>query len=146
MLSQVFCVTENATGQPWKLGDMLGHPFEDFIVNATYQIIYNAEYLQDKQVNIRQTPGSNDGGKDIIITSRVTIPDLFGFEFPINGKVEQKIVIECKSSENGAIDYNKLSGGIQRAKNQGIDAYVVITNTTVVPYCYYQLQESAAQY
>ena len=87
MLSQVFCVTENATGQPWKLGDMLGHPFEDFIVNATYQIIYNAEYLQDKQVNIRQTPGSNDGGKDIIITSRVTIPDLFGFEFPINGKV-----------------------------------------------------------
>lgn len=76
----------------------------------------------------------------------MTIPDLFGFEFPINGKVEQKIVIECKSSENGAIDYNKLSGGIQRAKNQGIDAYVVITNTTVVPYCYYQLQESAAQY
>lgn len=146
MLSQVFCVTENATGQPWKLGDMLGHPFEDFIVNVVYQILYNAKYLQDRQVDIRQTPGSNDGGKDIIITSRVTIPNLFGFEFPINEKSEQKIVIECKSSENGAIDYNKLSGGIQRVKDQGIDAYIVITNTTLVPYCYYQLQESAAQY
>ena len=48
--------------------------------------------------------------------------------------------------ENGAIDYNKLSGGIQRAQNQGIDAYIVITNSTIVPYCYYQLQESATQY
>lgn len=146
MLSQVFCVTDNATGQPWELGDKLGHPFEDFIVDVAYQILYNAGYLQNKQVSIRQTPGSNDGGRDIIITSKVTIPDLFGFEFPINEKSEQKIVIECKSSENGAIDYNKLSGGIQRAKDQEIDAYVVITNTTLVPYCYYQLQEIAAQY
>ncbi|MCM1222663.1 MAG: restriction endonuclease [Lachnospiraceae bacterium] len=145
MLGQVFCVTENVTGQIWELGDALGHPFEDFIVNVIRQTLYEAGYLQKKQANLYQTPGSNDGGRDIIITSKVTIADLFGFEFPINEKSEQKIVIECKSSENGAIDYNKLSGGIQRAKDQGIDAYVVVTNTTLVPYCYYQLQETAAQ-
>lgn len=146
MLSQVFNITESATTQPWQLDDMLGHPFEDFIANFVNQSLQSAGYLQNQQAQIYQTQGSNDGGKDMIITSSVTISDLFGFEFAINNQSEQKIFIECKSSQNGAIDYNKLSGGIQRAKDQGIDAYVVVTNTTLVPYCYYQLQETAAQY
>lgn len=145
MLSQVFNITETATTHPWRLEKMLGHPFEEFIAHFIYLTLSNAGYLQRQQVQIIQTPGSNDGGKDIIITSTITISDLFGFEFTLKGKSEQKIFVECKSSENGAIDYNKLSGGIQRAKEQGIDAYVVVTNTTLVPYCYYQLQETATQ-
>lgn len=146
MLSQVYNITESVTTQSWQLGDMLGHPFEDFIAYLVSQTLTEAGYLQNQQVEIYQTPGSNDGGKDIIITSKVIIHNLFGFEFPLNGKTAQKIFIECKSSENGAIDYNKLSGGIQRARGQGVDVYVVVTNATLVPYCYYQLQETAAQY
>lgn len=146
MLSQVYNITESATTQFWKLDDMLGHPFEDFIVYLVQQTLTEAKYLQHQQVEISQTPGSNDGGKDIIIISKVTISNLFGFEFPLNGKNTQKIFVECKSSEKGAIDYNKLAGGIQRARGQDIDTYVVVTNTTLVPYCYYQLQETAEQY
>ena len=145
MLSQVFNVTESATTQSWQLDDMLGYPFEDFIVYLIQQILYDEGYLQTTDVQIKHTSGSNDGGKDIIIVSKVTIRNLFGFTFSINNKSSQKIFIECKSSDNGAIDYNKLSGGIQRAKDQDVDVYVVVTNTTLVPYCYYQLQEAATQ-
>lgn len=145
MLSQVFNITESATTQSWQMDDMLGHPFEDLIAYIAQQTLYEAGHLQNQDVQIRQTPGSNDGGKDIIITSKVTINNLFGFTFPINNKSKQKIFIECKSSDNGAIDYNKLSGSIQRAKGQEVDVYIVVTNTTLVPYCYYQLQETAVQ-
>lgn len=145
MLSQVFNITESATTQSWQLDNTLGHPFEEFIVHFVQQTLCDAGYLQNQEVQITHTSGSNDGGKDIIIVSEVTIRNLFGFTFPINNKCSQKIFIECKSSNNGAIDYNKLSGGIQRAKDQDVDAYVVVTNTTLVPYCYYQLQETAEQ-
>lgn len=146
MLSQVYNITESATTQSWQLDDKLGHPFEDFITSFVNQTLTEDGYLQNKQVVICQTPGSNDGGKDIIITSKVAIYNLFGFDFLLNGKASQKIYIECKSSENGAIDYNKLSGGIQRAREQEIDVYIVVTNTTLVPYCYYQLQDTAEQH
>lgn len=146
MLSQVYNITDSVTTQQWLLNGMLGHPFEDFIAQFIRRSFEEAGYLQNNQASIYQTAGSNDGGKDIIITSTVTISDLFGYEFPINENLEQKIYIECKSSENGAIDYNKLSGGIQRASDQKISAYVVVTNTTIVPYCFYQLKETAAQY
>lgn len=145
MLSQVFSITESATTQSWQLDDMLGHPFEEFIAYLVQQTLYNAGYLQNKDVQIIHTSGSNDGGKDIIIVSNVTIHNLLGFTFSIKNKSSQKIFIECKSSDKGAIDYNKLSGGIQRAKDQNVDVYVVVTNTTLVPYCYYQLQEAATQ-
>lgn len=146
MLSQVFNVTKSATTQPWQLNNTLGHPFEEFIVQLIRRILCDAGYLQNQDVHIIHTSGSNDGGKDIIIVSKVTIHNLFGFTFSINNKPLLKIFIECKSSDNGAIDYNKLSGGIQRAKDQDVDVYIVVTNTTLVPYCYYQLQETAAQY
>ena len=145
MLSQVFNITESATNQSWQLDDMLGHPFEEFVVHLVQRILSDAGYLQNQNVQITHTSGSNDGGKDIIIDSKVTISNFFGYTFSINNKCSQKIFIECKSSDNGAIDYNKLSGGIQRAKDQDVDVYVVVTNTTLVPYCYYQLQEAAAQ-
>lgn len=145
MLSQVFNITESATTQSWQLDDKLGHPFEDFIAYLVRQKLCDAGYVQNQDVQITHTSGSNDGGKDIIIVSKVTIRNLFGFTFSINNKSTLKIFIECKSSDNGAIDYNKLSGGIQRARDQDVDAYVVVTNTTLVPYCYYQLQETAAQ-
>lgn len=146
MLSQVYNVTDSATTQQWLLNETLGHPFEDFIAQFICNSLYESGCLQNDQVSVCKTRGSNDGGKDIIITSRIAIPDLFGHEFPLNENFEQKIYIECKSSENGAIDYNKLSGGIQRASDKKISAYVVVTNTTIVPYCFYQLKETAAQY
>lgn len=146
MLSQVYDITDSATTQQWVLKEMLGHPFEDFIAQFIRYSFQENGYFWNNQVSIEQTTGSNDGGKDIIIISTITIPDLFGYEFPLNENIEQKIYIECKSSESGAIDYNKLSGGVQRASNQKISAYVVVTNTTVVPYCFYQLKETAAQY
>lgn len=145
MLSQVYNITESATTQSWQLDDKLGYPFEEFIVHLVQKTLYDEGYLQTQDVQINHTPRSNDGGKDIIIVSKVSIRNLLGFTFLINNKSSQKIFIECKSSDNGAIDYNKLSGGIQRAKDQNVDVYVVVTNTTLVPYCYYQLQEAAAQ-
>lgn len=134
MLSQIYGIPRKENTQPWDLGTDLGSGFEVYI----YQVLCAAlsSYFTHGTV-IYQTPSSRDDGKDIIIESPVAI-DIMGFTFPLRGKKLIKIYIECKSSNSSTISFNQFAGNLQRIKGDGISYYVLITNTTIAPYSFYQ--------
>ena len=130
--------------QPWLLKENLGHPFENFIGQCISNDLMIENDTNNSEISVFQTSGSRDDGKDIILTSNVEVELLNHlFLLPKTGKM--KIYLECKSSDKGAIDYNKIAGSLNRVREEEADYFVLVTNTTIAPYCYYQLQQSAAQ-
>ena len=141
MLSQVQHVNNEQIIQNWHLGDLKGIPFENHIYRV---LLRHMEEYQGK-VLVYDTPSSRDDGKDIIIKSTTDIHDLMGHNFYLRDFSEITIYIECKSSDNDNISWNQLAGNIARIENDNIQYYVVVTNTTLVPYTYYQFAKSAKE-
>ena len=142
MLSQIYGVPCKVNTQPWDLGPYLGARFETHL----YQVLSSVLTPYFKQgVTITQTSSSRDDGKDIIVESPVELESFMGFSFPLRGKEKIKIYLECKSSSCGNIPYNQFAGNLSRVKDDNIDYYVLITNTTITPYSFYQFRTELEQ-
>lgn len=124
----------------WHLGENLGHVFEDHIYNVLSKEL---EVYYDQKVKINSTPAVRDDGKDIIIESPdLDIEGIFGHNFSHRDHNILKIYIECKSSDTGKIPYNSFGGNVSRIKEDNVDYYVLVTNTTITPYSYYLFEEA----
>lgn len=134
MLSQVQYINQSNSIKDWSLGEYIGIPFEKHLyrVLSRYMEKYNGKVL------VYDTPASRDDGKDIIIESTTDIHNLMGHDFYLREKSKIKIYIECKTSTNDKISWNQLAGNVARIENDDIQYYVVATNTTLVPYTFYQ--------
>lgn len=142
MLGQIYGVPCKANAQPWNLGPYLGAKFETHIYQVMSSVL--APYIK-RGVTITQTPSSRDDGKDIIVESPIALESFLGLSFPLRGKERIKIYLECKSSNSGAIPYNQFAGNFSRVKDDNIDYYVLVTNTTISPYSFYQFKTELAQ-
>lgn len=141
--SHIIYLTEELNNAKWTLGNNKSHNFENHI----YQVVRNwCDRNYHGQYKIRQTPGSNDNGKDIILEAACDIKELFGINFAIKeDKRELRIYIECKSSDSYKIPYNSLAGNIKLSELDDIDYYVLVTNTTITPYSLFMLQDDAIE-
>lgn len=122
----------------WKLCEHLGNMFE----REVFQVI-NKQIADkfDAGVRICQTPVGPDGGKDIIIHSPVPLC-ILGQKFDLGFKNEITIYIECKSSEKKRIDLNKVAGSHMRVKDNKVDYYMLISNSSFTPQTLYILKSS----
>ena len=124
----------------WHLGDNLGHVFENHIYNVLSKEL---EAYYDQKVKIYPTPAVRDDGKDIVIESPdLDIEGIFDHNFSHRSHNILKIYIECKSSDTGKIPYNSFGGNVSRIKEDNVDYYVLVTNTTITPYSYYLFGEA----
>lgn len=116
--------------------DCLGNTFERDI----FQIINKqvATKFVDG-VRIRQTPSGPDGGKDIIIHSPVPLR-ILGQDFELDFNDEITIYIECKSSNKKRIDLSKVAGSLMRVKENKIDYYMLVSNSSFTPQTIYILK------
>ena len=128
----------NQHNLPWDLGDSLGCAFEDNI----YTIITNELSVYFRLgLRIEQTPRSNDGGKDIVITSPVNIKSLLGIPIHKHGKDSITIHIECKSTNYPNLRFEKIIPSAVKNKREKIDYFILITNSEILPYTYHLIKE-----
>jgi hypothetical protein len=138
MLSQRYYIEKKRTNNSiWKLHNLLGRKFESHICAVLKEEL--SEYY-DLGVKIRQTSATRDGGRDIIIESTVDLPDVLCTDFHIGKANEMKIYIECKSSDGYLVSYDNVASNLDRIKSHNVQYYVLVTNTTVVPYAYHMLK------
>ena len=120
----------------WHLDDYLGNAFEREIFQIVNKQI--AKFFKDG-VRIHQTPVGPDGGKDIIIQTPVPLC-ILNQKFDLGFKSEITIYIECKSSEKKRIDLTKVAGSLMRVKENKIDYYMLISNSSFTPQTLYILK------
>lgn len=140
MLGQTYVVGPHINDNKWYMGDLLGLGFENHIFNV---LSVDLEKYYDSGAKIYQTPKARDNGKDIIIESPVSLLDVFGRNFYIKDASALKIYIECKSSDNSKISYNSFAGNLSRIREDNVGYYVLVTNSTIVPFSYYQFKKEA---
>jgi hypothetical protein len=141
MLSKINYITPSVNMQNWKL-DLIGLQFENYIWNIMKRQLSN---WFDAGLKIIKTENSRDGGKDIVIESRVEFT-LFGIPFYTKGKESIKVFVECKSSNDKKISLEKFSKNLLIAGNEVVDYFVLVTNTTLSPFSFYQAKKTANDY
>lgn len=140
MLGRSYIIGPRLNNNKWDLGNLLGVGFENHIYNV---LSMNLEKYYNTGTKIYQTPKSKDNGKDIIIESPVSLMDVLGTNFYIRNNSKIKIYIECKSSNHSKISYNSFAGNLSRISADNVSYYVLVTNSTIVPYSYYQFKKEA---
>jgi len=143
MLSTVQYVNPSPNLQKWELGSQLGAGFENKIFDLISKQLLG--YFQ-QGIRIHQTPASGDGGKDIIIDSSGTPIPMFGMEIGKSDHQAFKVYVECKSSDNEKIRLEKVLGNVTRVKEDSIDFFILVTNTTITPYAYCKFEEELSLY
>ena len=140
LLGQTYREGPNLNDNEWDLGNDLGLKFENHI----FDILSNEmRKYYDLGAKIYRTPKVRDNGKDIILESPVTLENILGTNFYIKDLNVLRIYIECKSSNHSKISYNSFAGNLSRIKEENVGYYVLVTNTTIVPYSYYHFKEEA---
>lgn len=140
MLGQAYIVGPHINDNRWYMGDLLGLGFENHIYNV---LSMNLEKYYDIGAKIYRTPKVRDNGKDIIIESPVSLVDILGTNFYIKDAPLLKVYIECKSSDHSKISYNSFAGNLSRISEDNVGYYVLVTNSTIVPFSYYQFKKEA---
>ena len=64
-----------------------------------------------------------------------------GRDLYLRGRKRITIYIECKSSDDNNITFNQLAGNASRVKNDDVQYYILVTNTTIVPFTFYNFNE-----
>lgn len=140
MMSSVQYINGNINNQEWNID--IGHSFEDSIYR---NLLRTLDLPQNDKIKIFQTEATNDGGKDIIITSQVNL-NLFDINITLKGKKEIKIYIECKSSDKEKISFEKIAKNSVIAGQDRVDYFILVTNKTITPFTYYSIYENSNQY
>lgn len=137
MLSKRYFINNKLNNLLWELGDLLGNGFESHIVEVIKKQLLP---YYDCGVSLTSTSRTRDDGKDIVISSKIDLLDIIENNFYIGNLDTMKIYIECKSSNKGPISFNDITGNIDRISKDKINYFVLITNTTIMPYTYYILE------
>ena len=140
LLGQTYIVGPHLNNNEWNLDNMLGLGFENHIFNILSK---EMEKYYEFGAKLNRTPTVRDNGKDIIIESPISLENILGTNFHLKDHKELKIYIECKSSNHNKIAYNSFAGNLSRIKEENVGYYVLVTNTTIVPYSYYQFKADA---
>ena len=140
LLGQTYIVGPRLNNNEWNLDNMLGLGFENHIFNILSK---EMEKYYEFGAKINRTPKVRDNGKDIIIESPISLENVLETNFYLKDHKKLKIYIECKSSNHNKIAYNSFAGNLSRIKEENVGYYVLVTNTTIVPYSYYQFKEEA---
>ena len=141
MISTVKHIPFNINNQYWNLNEDLGHGFEDYIYKIIVKTL-NATF--SPEINVYQTEAVRDGGRDIIIESLKKF-ELFGINFSLKGKKKIKIYIECKSTNQDTVSYDKFAKNAIIAAQDKADYLLLVTNKTVTPYTFYSVYENAVE-
>ena len=142
MLGQTYIVGPHLNDNSWYMGNLLGLGFENHIYNVLSR---NLEKYFSMGVKIYRTPKVRDNGKDIIIESPVSLINILDTNFYIKDAPLLKIYIECKSSDHSKISYNSFAGNLSRIREDNVGYYVLVTNSTIVPFSYYQFKREAEE-
>lgn len=140
LLGQSYIEGPHLNDNEWNLDTNLGLGFENHIFNI---LSMEMRKYYDLGVKIERTPKVRDNGKDIIIESSISLENILGTNFYLKDQKPLKIYIECKSSNHNKIPYNSFAGNLSRIKEENVGYYVLVTNTTIVPFSYYQFREEA---
>lgn len=125
----------------WRMGKDLGKNFEDFIAKI---IMAQLDQLHP-QVQVFQTRRVADGGKDIIVSSKINNLNILGQSFTSTNGSGIRICFECKSTDNNTLRYDKISSSSSRMQFDDIekyDYYVLVTNSEILPQTYWYLTKS----
>lgn len=144
MLSKKYYINEPTNNVKWRLKEKKSHAFERIIFDSLSEQLESK--LLDEDVTIIQTPGSRDDGKDIIIESCCDLKNIFYHDFYLMENSKIKIYIECKSSDNRNLAYDSILSKVSKVKEDGIQYYLLVTNSTITPFSFYQLVEEFSQY
>lgn len=143
MLSSVYYVVPSPNLEQWNLKESLGSEFEDKIFHLLSRQLQS---YYKSGVKISQTPSSGDGGKDIIISSPGIPVPVCNLTIRAENANPFRIYIECKSSNREKIRFEKVIGNISRIKEDPVDVFILITNTTITPYAYSQFSNELASH
>lgn len=138
MLGAVNYITPNVNNQLWCL-ELFGFDFEDYISSV---IEYALVPYYSSGLTVKRTPRTRDQGKDLIIRSSIPF-SLFGKDFSLRKKEGICVYIEFKSSKNSKISLDKFSKNLLLANESEIDYFVLITNTSIGPFSYYEACRNA---
>lgn len=141
MISTVTHTPFNINNQNWNLGEDLGHGFEDYIYKIIVKML-RVTFLSD--IRVYQTEPTRDGGRDIIIESTRKF-ELFDISFSLKGKNKIKIYIECKSTTQDTVSYDKFAKNVIIAGQHKVDYLLLVTNKTITPYTFYSVYENAIE-
>ena len=130
MISTVTHIPLNVNNRDWDLKQDLGHGFENYIYRT---IVKTLNITFSSEIHARQTEAVRDGGRDVIIESSKSF-ELFGINFSMKGKSEIKIYIECKSTNQDTVSYDKFAKNAIIAGQDKVDYLVLVTNKTITPY------------
>ena len=138
MFSHVTYINSENYIRKWPMGKDLGLPFESRI----YKILSKQLGRQyGQKIKIWKTEDTQDNGKDIIIQSETDLLNFMGRDLYLRGRKRITIYIECKSSDDNNITFNQLAGNASRVKNDDVQYYILVTNTTIVPFTFYNFNE-----
>lgn len=140
LLGQSYIEGPHLNDNEWNLDNDLGLGFENHIFNI---LSMEMRRYYDLGAKIERTPKVRDNGKDIIIESPISLENILGFNFYLKDQKSLRIYIECKSSNHNKIPYNSFAGNLSRIKEENVGYYVLVTNTTIVPFSYYKFREEA---
>ncbi len=122
----------------WKMGKSIGKPFEDFVADIIKLQLKDFH----PEITVTQTNYIGDGGKDIIVTSKIDSFTVLGQTFTSSEKKSFNVYFECKSTDDDLLRFDKISASYSRAHFQDIDYYVLITNSEILPQaCWYISEE-----
>lgn len=141
MISTVTHIPFNINNQDWSLDKDLGHGFEDYIYKIIVKIL---QTTFSPNIQVYQTEPTRDGGRDIIIESGKNF-ELFGIDFSLKGKDKIKIYIECKSTTQDTVSYDKFAKNVIIAGQDKADYLLLVTNKTISPYTFYSVYENASE-
>lgn len=133
MLSTVKYISCNRNNQFWDLGNDIGLGFEDYIYKVIVKVL-NATFSEE--ISVHQTNSVRDGGRDIIIESSKSF-ELFDINFSLKGKKKITIYVECKSTNQDTVSYEKFAKNAIIAGQDHADYLILVTNKTISPYSYY---------
>lgn len=122
----------------WTIGDDRGKPFEDNIYKYIKFLLIN-----DKNIQIDQTPVVNDGGKDVILKFTGDSLSLFGVTFKGHDNEETIVYIECKSTDQNKLRREKFYPTVDNVihAERKIDYFVLITNSAILAKDHYHVKK-----
>lgn len=141
MISTVTHIPFNINNQDWNLDKDLGHGFEDYIYKIIVKVL-GATFSSN--IDVYQTKPTRDGGRDVIIESTKKF-ELFGIDFSLKGKDKIKIYIECKSTNQDIVSYDKFAKNVIIAGQDKVDYLLLVTNKTITPHTFYSACENASK-
>lgn len=100
----------------WKMGKSIGKTFEDFVADI---IKLQLKDFHPK-ITVTQTNYIGDGGKDMIVTSKIESFTVLGQTFTSSEKKSFNVYFECKSTDDDLLRFDKISASYSRTHFQEI--------------------------